>query len=235
MSLGEWLHRIWIGFVLVCMFGTAHMPQGAHGQPRPDTIHLMVPQFVAEAVRFTAVDESGYDSFGSDEVYAVFSDLNPRISDLVTATYGNVDTGDTRDFGRNERCITPRPACDKGVSEILYFEVSFWERDEPPWPFAEFCYGDIPGLHYYLRHGVCSDDDLIGNRSVIRTREQLLADLPDVGDSVEYKLVLGGPCGPTEGLCGAGWPGPTGPEYELTYRIRRLPDVERPIVIAPPR
>jgi hypothetical protein len=36
-------------------------------------------------------------------------------------------------------------------------------------------------------------------------------------------------------VIGCGPPWPNGPEYHLTYRIRRLPDVERPLVIAPPR
>jgi hypothetical protein len=65
------------------------------------------------------------------------------------------------------------------------------------------------------------------------SREQLLAALPRVDDSVEYKLTLGGPCGPDMDVCGG--PPFLGPEYELTYRITRLADVERPIVIAPPR
>jgi hypothetical protein len=65
------------------------------------------------------------------------------------------------------------------------------------------------------------------------SREQLLAALPGVGDVVEHKLVLGGPCGPSDpDVCDGP---PFGPEYELTFRITRLPDVERPIVLAPPR
>ena len=73
----------------------------------------MVPQFVAEAVSFKATDESGYDWPGLDEVRAVFSDLNPRLMDLVTAKYENVDRGDVEKFGPDERCIAPRPKCDQ--------------------------------------------------------------------------------------------------------------------------
>ena len=114
-------------------------------------------------------------------------------------------------------------------SPILHFEVSFWEVDDPPLPGMQFCYGDAPGFHYWLRHGYCSGDDLIGRGEVLMSREQLLGELPSVGDSVEHKLVLGGLCGPSEGYCPV-----SGPEYELTYRIRRLDDVRRPLVIAPP-
>jgi hypothetical protein len=193
----------------------------------------MVPQFVAEAVLFKAIDETGYDWPGSDEVYAVFSDLNPTLDDLVTAEYGDVDAGETRNFGPNERCIAPRPTCAHGVSESLNFEVSFWERDKG---LFEWCHGDLPGLHYVLRHGKCSGDDLIGRGQVLMSREQLLAVLPTIDESREFQLILGGPCGYCgNDVCGCGPPGPNGPEYKLTYRITRLPDVERPLVIAPPR
>jgi hypothetical protein len=194
---------------------------------------------VAEAVCFKVIDESCYDWAGSDEVYAIFSDLNPTLSDLVTRVYDDADTGEIGSFGpgsgNESDCIAPRPKCDHGVSEFLHFEVSFWERDKPPWPLVEWCYGDAPGFHYWLRHGSCSDDDLIGRGQVLMSREQLLAALPGVGDSLENKLTLGGPCGPSDvPLCGGGWLTPTGPEYELTFRITRLPDVEKPLVIAPP-
>ena len=148
------LFRFYVGLVFICALGAiVYAPQDARGQPPrfPDgAIHIMIPQFVAEAVSFKAIDESGYDWAGSDEVYAVFSNLNPNFDDLVTSTQDDIDTGETRTFGTDERCIAPRPKCDHGVSEILHFEVSFWERDA--WRF-EYCYGDRPGLHYTLRHG----------------------------------------------------------------------------------
>lgn len=237
MSVNHRLFRFCVGFIAICTFGGIYSPQEARSQPPsfPPTgaISLMVPQFVAEAVLFKAIDETGYDWAGSDEVYAVFSDLNPTLDDLVTAEYGDVDAGETRNFGLGERCIAPRPTCAHGVSESLNFEVSFWERDKG-WP--EFCYGDIPGLHYRLRHGKCAGDDLIGRGQVLMSREQLLAVLPTIGESREFQLILGGPCGYSgNDVVGCGPPWPNGPEYHLTYRITRLPDVERPLVIAPPR
>ena len=99
MWLRNLLYRFYVGLVFMCALGAIfYAPQGARGQtPRvPDgTIHIMIPQFVAEALSFKAIDELGYDWRGSDEVYAVFSDLNPNLSDLVTSTFGDVDTGDT--------------------------------------------------------------------------------------------------------------------------------------------
>ena len=120
-------------FILItlvfCLSAHVAAPPAASAQPDGKLI-ILVPQFVAEAVRFKAIDESGFDWPGSDEVYAVFSDLNPNLTDLVTSTFENVNTGTTRDFGPDERCIAPRSnKCDHGVSEILHFKVSFWEED----------------------------------------------------------------------------------------------------------
>jgi hypothetical protein len=234
MSLSHRLSWLCVGFVSICMLGTLYTPQRALAQPSVvpgGAIDLMVPQFVAEAVGFKAIDETGYDwPYSSDEVYAVFSDLNPTLFDLLTATYEDVDTGESQTFGPNERCIAPRPSCDHGVSEILHFQVSLWESDWTP-PTNAICYGDKKGLHVFLRRGHCPYDDLIGRGEVLMSREQLLDALPRVGDSVDFTLLLGEFCGPTMDECGDA--GTT--LYELTYRIRRLDDVRRPLVIASPR
>jgi hypothetical protein len=227
-------HRLFwlcVGFVSICTLGAiVYAPQGARGQTpsvQPTVFHIMVPQFMAEAVRFKAIDESGYDWSLSDEIYAVFSDLNPNVNDLITQVFKGVDTGETRNFGPEERCIAPRPTCDHGVSEILHFKFSLWERDDLPGP--EFCPSPP------LIAGICSTDDLIGIEEVFMSREQLLAALPSVGNSIEQKRILGGPCGyiPPGDVCGYGWLSPTGPEYEVTFRITRLPDVESRLVLSP--
>jgi hypothetical protein len=220
-------HRLFwpcVGFVSICTLGAiVYAPQGARGQTpsvQATVLRIMVPHFMAEAVRFRAIDESGYDWAGSDEIYAVFSDLNPNVNDLVTQVFDDVDTGETRDFGPQERCIAPRPTCDHGVSEILHFKFSLWERDQLPFAFCP------RGAE--LTYGICPEDDIIGIEEVFMSREQLLAALPSVGNSVEQKRILGGPCGyiPPGDICGYGWLSPTGPEYEVTFRITRLPDVE---------
>ena len=155
-------HRLFwlcVGFVSICTLGAiVYAPQGARGQtpsaPFP-SFFIMVPQFMADAVRFKAIDESGYDWYLSDDIYAVFSDLNPNVSDLVTQVFKGVDTGETRNFGPQERCIAPRPRCDHGVSEILHSKFSLWERDDlwgPAW-----CPGDTT-----VTNPICSEDDLIG-------------------------------------------------------------------------
>jgi hypothetical protein len=190
---------------------------------------LRKPQFVAEAVRFRCVDESGYDSPGSDEIYAVFWDGSP-VLEAVSPVYEDVDTGETRDFKPADSCITPLHACATGaIAGTLHFQVAFFERDYV-WP--EFCYGNLPGAHEWLDRGLCSDDDLVGRTTVSFTSEELVTALPHVGDSTERTVTLGSCRGhppPESGLCACGWPAPCGPEYTLTYRIVRRADQE-PVV-----
>ena len=74
-----------------------------------------------------------------------------------------VDPGETRTFGPQERCITPRSKCNvHGVSQTLRFEVPFFEEDSCP---GRYCHGITPGADQQLRSGKCEpDDDLIGAR-----------------------------------------------------------------------
>jgi hypothetical protein len=221
-----------VGFVSICTLGAiVYAPQEARSQP-PEASTSIVPQFVAEAVRFTCINQTGNDNYGSDEVYAVFSDLNPTLLDHVTKTFGDVDRGETNDFGSQDRCIAPRPSCNQGVSGFLRFKVSFWEEDWCSEYFGCWKNGDAAGSHQTLERGKTTWDDLIGRAEFVRSREQLLAELPRVGNVVERQLTLGGPCGPSMDTCGGE---DVGPEYTLTFQIRRLPDVEGPIVVTPPR
>ena len=212
MSFSDRLVTAYVAVAATGLLAAIGLPEAAVAQ--------MVPQFTASAVKIKAIDESGYDWPGSDEVYAIFSDQIPGHDDRLTATFGDFDTGETKIFRAADSCMTPQPACDHGL-ESLHFKLSVWESD------GGSAYGELPGGHTRLQRGKASWDDLIGRADVVQSRADLLADLPLVGDYTEYKVHLGGPCGPVEGLCAAGWPAPTGPEYELTYRVTRLPNVRR--------
>lgn len=136
--------------VSICALGVIICaPHAARGEPSrfPDgKITILTPQFTAEAVSFRAIDESGWDRPGSDEAYAVFSDGSPN--NLITSTYDDVDPGETRTLGPQERCITPRSKCDvHGVSQILRFEVAFFEEDSCP---GRYCHGITRGAHQQL-------------------------------------------------------------------------------------
>ena len=185
-------------------------------------IYVTVPQFVAHADSFHADDETGRTDWGSDEVRAVFADFNP-ISERATKEYDNVDSGETVAFIAADRCITPLPNCLEG-RETVQFKVSLWEMDanigfsgifglEDP---------DLIGSHDMYEDGPGSGADLIGRASIGWPRLQLLGTLPNVGDTVERTVPLHG--------------GTDNSTYRFTYRITRLPDVRKRVVIPiPPR
>ena len=113
-----------------------------------------------------------------------------------------------------------RPAADQvdhGVTDV-HFRVALWENDTAPPPFANFCYGDLGSGDYWFAHGLCSGDDLIGRAEITVPQADLVAALPTVGASADYTVR------------------PTGGDgnYQFTYRITRLPDVGRDIVIHEP-
>ena len=181
------------------------------------------PQFVVHALWFKANDETNWYWQGSDEVYAVFSDLQPDHADFITSTYGNVDEGDTVQFKAADRCMAPqgrvdatapRQGCQSGLAE-LNLRYSFWEQDGPYPAGLEFCPGWLPGSHYALENGKCDSDDLIGWGAIIHSRDELVAMLPDVGSSAEFTRVMDKDAG----------------KYRFRYRITRLANAERSLVI----
>ena len=182
-------------------------------------ITISVPQFVVHAVKFRAVDETGWDWPGSDEVHWVFADWQP-FDERATTVYGNVDSGETKTFRAVDQCIAPQPDCTRGVN-IVRFAVAAWEKD------PDVGFSGLFGLqkprransHDMYETGISSGDDLIGRVQVGFSQQQLLGSLPNVGDVVEREIRPTG---------GAG-------SYRLTYRITRLADIRKEIVIGPPR
>jgi hypothetical protein len=179
-------------------------------------ITIAEPRFAAEAVSFKAIDQTGYTNWGADEVHAVLIDFNP-LRERGTAEYGDVDAGETKAFKAADRCIAPFSACDTG-SKNLSFGVALWEKD-PAWnPFVPTCVIATNARVNY-DNGICREDDLIGRVRLDFTQAQLLAMLPNVGDVVERVVKPVGGDG----------------DYRLTYRIRRLANIEQTIVLEPPQ
>lgn len=189
----------------------------AHAQPGRGTVIVdsplfNVPQFAVEALRFKALDETGWDFTGSDEIYAVFSDMDPTHSDRITAVYGNVDAGDIVNFSANDSCMAPQPTCQRGMRR-LYVVFSFWEHDHHR--YMNFCPGGFGNDHKILREGICPHHDFVGWGSFTLSEQQLVAALPTVGMSVENTVRLAGGSG----------------SYDFTYRITRRPNGEGQIVV----
>lgn len=190
--------------------------QGQPGRGRGEVLVITIPQFVAHAVSIKALDETGVDWPGDDEVQAALADFNP-IAELGPPVFWNFDSGETKKFAVADRCLAPQPSCDHGA-HALHFAVALWERDDPPFPFAQWCNGHVAGNHDWYEGGFCSGDDLIGRKEITLSQAELVAALPNVGDSADYTVKPSGGDG----------------SYQFTYRITRLANVERSIIIRDP-
>ncbi len=214
------LSKLGVALLLAAVAGSVPAPaQPGRGVDDGRVVTIRVPQFVVHAVKFRAVDETGWDWPGSDEVHWVFADWQP-FDERATTVYGNVDLGETKTFRAVDRCIAPQPDCSRGIN-FVRFAVAAWEKD------PDVGFSGLFGLrkprransHDMYDTGISNGDDLIGRVPVGFSQQQLLGTLPNVGDVVEREIRPTG---------GAG-------SYRLTYRITRLPDIRKDIVIGPPR
>ena len=195
------------------------------------------PRYTVEARGFLAVDESGYDRSGSDEVFGLYKEDRGALS--VTSVYGDVDSGEFQRFGDEERCIVPQRVlstngtssivgpllwapsdtwqCDpRGVSGPINLEVTLYEDDDDHDPGTEWD-------PYFIRD---EDDDLIGTAERSYTADQLASQLPQVGQFMTDRITLGGPCGQPEpgDECVKHPLSSSGPEYIFNVLIRRVED-----------
>jgi hypothetical protein len=193
---------------------------------------LRQPRYVLQAISFHAIDESGYDWLGSDEIFALFDEGSNL---AVTSVFDDVDTGDTRQFGVTERCITPIAALVPGTDDgdhkwsgesgdqwrcaeqgrpgPIDVRVQLYEEDSP-WQFWNWgCFfrgAGIPPLG-------CSDQR-IGEQHLVFSEAELAAAMPTVGSTHTESVEFGGYC-PGQAACTA-----TGPWYSVTYRLTRFAD-----------
>lgn len=194
-------------------------------------------RYKVEAVKAKAIDESGYDWSGSDEVFLTFGVDSP-VDDVGASSkvYGSFDSGDTKYFGTYDSCMAPKQVventhgwlhldapgdkwvCDsKGTAAPIALAFELWEDDDVGFP-VEFDESGPGKPDAY--------DDLIGRGERTYTASYLASVLPAVGYSITSRFRLGGPCGHQEpgDVCGYGWGTPTGPEYDLWIRVTRVAD-----------
>ena len=185
-------------------------------------------RYKVEALRFKALDETGIDWWGDDEVMIGTFDAK---GSTVSNEFGSVDSGDTKTFKDPAKSciIAVRPGrvvldessvCDPaGEPAPFGFRVEFWEKD---WQLGgSFCntLGPSPGGHvadHCLGYGA---DDFIGWAQLDFPAADLEAALPNVGDQVVETVRLN-PCRGVD-VCDVTW----GPDYKFTYRVTRLPDM----------
>lgn len=216
MSRSYRLFTLWLSVILIAATMPAAKPRSGvvHSNFGPgDTIVISTPQFIATAVSFKASDETGWDRWGADEVKAVFANFNP-IQQNLTSTRQDVDSGETKNFAAADRCIALQTTCERGQSN-LHFGIALWEEDRAPWPLGNWCNGWLSGETAFYYSEPCSGDDFIGRVEVAHSAVDLVAALPTVGASKEFTVKPTG---------GAG-------SYTVTYRVTRLANVDRSIVI----
>jgi hypothetical protein len=193
-------------------------------------------RYKVEALRFRAIDESGYDFLGSDEIIAI---VRVPAHNVLTASkiFGDVDGGETRSFARNQSCILPIAGLNANFNVVRADHGDTWtcSANGAPGPFAftvEMYEKDDGFFHDCIRLELgcefstgpsSGNDDLVGRRTLVFPESELAAVMPNVNDTFEESIKLG-PCHDENVVCGSGWLGWSGPEYKFTWRLTRLPD-----------
>lgn len=116
----------------------------------------------------------------SDEIYAVFTLRPPdEVADAPdltkrTSTFGDFDTGETKDFSPTQNCLTSVQSTHEG-----------WECNAR---------GDIGPLQFSVRlyEEDTWSDDFIGERTVQWSREDLASAGLEVGGTSEESIRIGG-------------------------------------------
>ncbi len=202
-------------------------------QPPVGGTYDLVPMFQVEALGFTAIDESGVDVLGSDEIWAMWSSQGKV---AATQVFDDVDTGESRSFHVYQSCIYPMAidvgidgrngdgwtCVDGGAPGPVEFEVEFYE-DDVDTPLPPSCFSLYPADKFGPE---CADDWLGTARHSMSTAD-LLAVLPTPGSTKTYRSVAHG-CDP-DVICANGV---FGAVYEIEFRITRMADkrVERSVI-----
>jgi hypothetical protein len=197
----------------------------------PPTLPGQVPSFKVEAVRFKALDETGYDWAGSDEIRVGF--VTP-FEDITSREFGDVDAGETRTFNADESCIIPVGEATGRLSGRLVGPPSNWFCADLGRP-GPLSFKVVMGEQDFSLKGfenpptvLGRGDDLIGHTTLTFTPEELLAAMPTVGSTFEENILLG-PCVPPL-VCPEGFKfEPSPAEYRVTLRLTRMPDSFLPI------
>ena len=184
-------------------------------------------RYKVEAVSFHAIDESGPDWWGSDEIYAEWKDSKSGFT-AITSIHEGVNTGDTVMIGPRQRCILPLKGESKsvwdcaegGVPGPFEFEVALFEADRGGFQFCP--------QHSGIIAADCIYDDLIDQKTVSFTTAELEAAMPHVGNTFQETIAIRTFCGVPESKAVLDTYGcvATGPDYRFTYQLTRLPDAD---------
>ncbi len=154
------------------------------------------PRFIVRATTLYANDETGRDWPGSDEIYVVFELRGPDEQNDApdffarTSVFEDFDTGETKAFRASQNCLTSAVATANANAA-----ASAWDCHPS---------GDIGPLRFSvsLYEEDVREDDLIGERTVQWSREELASAMLEVGGGSEESIRIGG--------------------YTLTWRVERV-------------
>lgn len=218
-------HATSLGVLLSVLAALCCEAEPVQAQSFPPPLPDKLPSFKIEAVGFKALDETGFDSPGSDEIRVGF--VTP-FEDITSREFGDVDSGESRTFNADESCVVPvgqatnrqlgrlvGPPSNWFCAELgrpgpLSFEVVMAEQD---WFYGFETPPTVLG----------PNDDLIGRRTLTFTPEELLTAMPAVGNSVDQNILLG-PCAPPNVCPPRLFFEPSPAEYRVTLRLTRMPD-----------
>ena len=218
------------------------------GRPGLDNTALSQPRFTVEAIGLKAVDETGFDFFGSDEIVARFTGNDQQ---MFTRAYGSMDRGENHAVRGRERCIYPAIDPD-GIYNHMWscrpgggpapvtVTIDLYEYDglvrgllTNPLSFCLSGDNDILSSCDPARYSSTS----IGSYRLTFTAAQLVAAMPNSGMSISRTLRVDN-CSRTvtidNGAC-AYWSWlPNYAAYDVTIRVTRQPNVRvEPPVLEP--
>jgi hypothetical protein len=197
---------------------------------------MCAARYVVRIVKFTCVDESGYDWSGSDEPYWVFTATSSdhQVFSTRSKVFGDVDSGDTRPFARdnNRNVVWPRQRAAAGGDAPIALSIQLRESDQGDPEVilrktkqAFTIAGLAPGIGSWVRlaPSIVQDkiarfagDDLMGSKTLVFGGSQLARQLPNVGDRFIRKDRFGGSSGDLP------WEVAGGPDYDLFTEVRRV-------------
>ena len=156
-----------------------------------------VPRFTVTATQFRAVDETGTDWLGADEIHFGAVDRQAGHQIAITKLWTGLDTGDTRQVPSTQRCLNhDHLAVDRrsdgqpeGYEEdewscvgapSIDLEIDVWEKegDDNPWNFE-------PGPIGSTR--LDNEDEHVGTFHLERSSAELKVVLDQVGESFTWE------------------------------------------------
>jgi hypothetical protein len=192
-------------------------------------------RYTFKIVKFDCVDESGFDFIGSDEIFWVFTaNAGGKVSTTTSRLFGNVDSGNTRDFltDNDRNIVWPRKGDKAGATGPIGLSIQLWEADQgkpenigQDTEIALTLASAAPAVDSWVtavgpvvRKSLLNfvSDDLMGSKTLLYPMSRLATQLPVPGSSFAEKHRFGGNGGdlPFE-VAG-------GPNYDLHIKVIRV-------------